>query len=274
MLLISPPSVRACGGSGSSIVNELLAIIGTSWRPLLLFPGLLAALLLVVIVRFAWRPPTPAAWTLNIATSAQAASCVLVLAFLPVPGSPWRYGLDLLVTLALVEVPHWWHIRRRWGAADPKIRAGAAAEMAALLNVYVLLGLAVAAIGQASGSWVLNELRGGSTPLWWAGVVVWGLCLPPLLGSGPWTVAGANDVAFTLRRVAHVALLATLALPHSAGYGGLAVAASFAFGSLALVDRMWHGRRELWERAQPVLALLLLAALLYTGATAWYERAN
>jgi hypothetical protein len=256
-------------------VNELLAIIGTSWRPLLLFPGLVSALVLAVATSYLWKSsPRPTRWSLDLAATTQAACIVLMLAFLPVPGSPWRYGIDVLVALALVEAPHWHALRRRWRSPDEPTRAGAAADTTALLNVYLVLGLAVAAVSQATGSLVLGDLRGGVAPLWRAGIVGWAACLPPLLALGPWSITEPNNPLIALRRVAHIALLATLALPSDAGYWGLAIAALLAFGSLAALDRGWHGRPESWERAQPVLALLLLLALLYTGTTAWYDRAR
>lgn len=254
-------------------MNELLAIIGTSWRPLLLFPGFLSAFALTFATSYLWkRAPLHTHPSLDFAATAYAACIVVMLAFLPVPGANWRYGMDVVATLALVEVPHWFALRRRQRSQDEAIHAGGTAETAALLNVYVLLGLAVAAVGQATGSWVLSEMRGGSAPLWWVGIVGWALALPPLLALGPWTVAGADVPLVALRRVAHIALLVVLALPTGAGYWGLAAAATMAFGSLATLDRSWYGRPEPWERIQPILALILLLALLYTGATGWYER--
>ena len=272
-MLRNVPFVLVYGGSGSLPMNELLAIIGTSWRPLLIFPGLLTGLILTFITSYIWKRPVPRVGRWSLVVGRWSAT-VLMLAFLPVPGSNWRYGVDVLVALALVEVPHWFALRRRLGAADGAIRAGAAAETAALLNAYVLLGLAIAAIGQANGSLVLGELRGGHTPLRWAGMVVWAVALPPVLALGPWSVVGAPHALATLRRVAHIGLLMTLALPADADYRGLAIAALMSFGSLVLLDRFWHGSPKKWERVQPVIALVMLGVLLYTGATAWYVRAH
>ena len=277
------PFVLVYGGSGNPPMNELLAIIGTSWRPLLIFPGLLTGLLLTLTTSYLWKHTRQDENDLAVSTGGlwgwssvvgQWSAMILMLAFLPVPGSNWRYGVDVLVALALVEVPHWYALRRRLGAANGAIRAGAAAEAAATLNGYVLLGLAIAAIGQANSSLVLGELRGGNTPLRWAGIVVWALALPPLLTLGPWNVVGAPHSLATLRRVAHIGLPVTLALPADADYRGLAIAALMGFGSLALLDRFWHGSPEKWERVQPVIALVMLGVLLYTGATTWYARAR
>ncbi len=271
-------------------MNELLAIVGMSWRPVLLFPGLLTCLLLTFGSSFLWkRPPVTDAsrtkdargrWAgrddarLDHASVTHVACMTLMLAFLPVPGSGWRYGLDVVVALALVEVPHWYRLRRRLGSADAMMRGAAAAEVGTLLNSYLLLVLAVAAVAQANSTLVLAELRGGTMVLWWAGIVVWGVALPPLLTLGSWRVGASYTIGDLVRRVAHIALLLVLALPTGAGYPGLAVAAVAAFGALAALDHWWRGRAESWERLQPLIVLALLGLLMYTAATAWYARAH
>ncbi len=254
-------------------MNELLAIIGTSWRPMLLFPGALTALILVLVTSLIWRRTTPERFPrLDGTATVEAASVVLALAFLPVPGSGWRYGLDLLVVLALIEIPHWYALRRRLAAAESRDRAER--EIAALLSIAVPFVLALALVAQVRGSMVLGELRGGGGWMWWVGIAGWALALPPLLTLGPWHDVGNDSVITLLRRIAHIGLLVTVALPASVGLDGLAIAAAVAFGTLGALDHLWHGRSEEWERWQPLIAVVLLGVLVYAGATAWYARSH
>lgn len=255
-------------------MNELLAIIGTSWRPLLLFPGALTALVLVLGTSFVWRrsptQPTARVPRLDAVGTLGAASIMLALVFLPVPGSSWRYGLDLLVILALIEVPYWYALRRR--LATPALRDAAEREIGALLNIAMPFVLTLAVVAQTRGTLVLGELRGGTGWMWWVGIAGWALAMPPLLALGPWHIAGNDGVVALVRRVAHIGLLVTVALPADVELVGLAIAAASAFGTLAVLDHAWRGRPEAWERWQPLVAVVLLGVLLYAAATAWYVR--
>ena len=249
-------------------MDELLAIVGGSWQPLLLYPGLVTTVVLALIVGRLWRRADAARQPTGGSPPAAvfaAASTLLVAALLPLPRTHWAYPIDLLLTLALLEVPHWLRLAER-------LRSGAASEAAALLNVYGLLALVLVALGQAAGSLLLPELRTGRGPLRWAGLIVWASSLPPLLGLGPWR--SGRDTLDDLRRVVHVALLVSVALPDGDrwGYTGLALGVVGAFGSLTLLHYSWRGDPARWELWQPLVALGLLVLVLWTGTTAWLAR--
>ena len=249
-------------------MDELLAIVGGSWQPLLLYPGLVTTVVLALIVGRLWRRADadrqPIGGSHPAAVFA-AASTLLVAALLPLPRTHWVYPIDLLLALALLEVPHWLRLVER-------LRSGAASEAAALLNVYGLLALALVALGQAAGSLLLPELRTGRGLLRWAGLMVWAGALPPLLGLGPWR--SSRDGLDDLRRVVHVALLVSVALPDGDrwGYIGPALGAAAALSSLTLLHYHWRGDPARWERLQPLVALVMLVLVLWTGTTAWLAR--
>lgn len=254
-------------------MDELLAIVGGSWQPLLLYPGILTALLLALLVGTVWgpadaaRPPIMGA----PAVAVLAAACpLLVSAMLPMPRSYWAYPLDLLVALTLLEVPTWLRLMSR--LREVEAQSSAAAEAVTLLNVYPLLALACAGLGQAAGSLLLPNLRAGTGILRWAGLMAWAASMPPLLGLGPWRTA--RDRLDDLRRVAHVGLLVAVALPAGDhwGYSGPAAGICVAFGALTLLHHRWRGDARRWERAQPWLVLLLLGLLLWMGTSAWLAR--
>ena len=260
-------------------MDELLALVGGSWQPLLLYPGILGGLLLSGLMHLTWsgrramgdgglRP-----WVEPGAVMSAACS-LLLLALLPLPRSYWAYPVDIIGALALLEAPHWLRLSRRMRSADASILDGAVAEAASLLNIYLLLALALAAMGQASGSLLLTDLKSGRQPLWWAGIIAWAIAQPPLIGLGPWHPRPGGDWPASLRRVAHVALLTALALPpgDQLGYMVTATGLGIAFGSLTLLDFIWRGRPEAWERLQPAVALMLLGFLLYGGLGAWTSR--
>lgn len=252
-------------------MDELLAIVGGSWQPLLLYPGVLTALLLTLLVGTVWGPADTARQRIRGARAVAvfAVACpLLVSAMLPTPRSYWAYPLDLLVALALLEVPHWLRLASRIRIGQ----ASAAAEVATLLNVYPLLALACAELGQAAGSLLLPDLRTGTGIVRWAGLVAWACAMPPLLGLGPWRTV--RDRLDDLRRVVHVALLVAIALPAGDrwGYAGPAAGAVAAFGTLTLVHYLWRGDARRWERVQPLVALVLLMLLLWVGTNAWLAR--
>jgi hypothetical protein len=261
-------------------MDELLAIVGGSWQPLLLYPGILATLLATLLLRPVWRlgrsRPVPGVSRLSFEPISvfYLASTLLVCALLPFPRSYWAYPIDLIVVLLLLEAPHWARITRLSRAPQAGLRAGAALEAANLANVYVLLALAIALLGQASGSLVLTEVKNGAPLPRWIGLAAWSIALPPLLALGPWYVPETEDGLLAFRRVAHIALLVALALPAGDkwGHNATAIAAAIAFGSLVLLHLGWKGSPERWERLQPFIALALLLFLLYTNVAAWSAR--
>lgn len=254
-------------------MDELLAIVGGSWQPLLLYPGAVTTLLLALLVNILWRrADTERSSSVGPATLAVfAVACpLLVCAMTPTPRSYWAYPLDLIVALALLEVPHWLRLAHRLQHSDTQ--RAATAEAATLLNVYPLLALACAALGQAAGSLLLPELRAGQGILRWVGLVTWAVTMPPLLGLGPWRTA--RDQIDDLRRAAHLVLLVAIALPSGDrwGYSGPALAAVAAIGCLTMLHYIWRGDARRWERLQPLVALVVLICLLWIGTNAWMAR--
>ena len=261
-------------------MDELLAILGGSWRPLLLYPGLAATLITTVLMRLVWNPRVGGALRPGMvalppyATILIIACTLLLVALLPVPRSYWAYPIDLLTALLLLEAPHWLRLWRLRQSRDPATRELAVRGAGALLNIYPLIALAVALLGQASGSLLLTTVKSGAPLLRWAGIALWSLAIPPLVSLGPWHIPAGDDWLVTLRRVAHIALLVAIALPagdqwdHTTTAAGAAV----AFGSLTLLHYLWRGDPDRWERLQPFIALAFLALLLYTSAQAWMGR--
>ena len=261
-------------------MDELLALVGGSWQPLLLYPGVVTGILATAFMRAVWsahgftKPPLAGHCRWQPAAVFTAGCVLLLLALLPLPRSYWAYPIDIIGALALLELPHWLRLAQPLRAPDAATRARAVGEAGTLLNVYVLLALAVAALGQASSSLLLTEVKRGQPPLRFAGLLAWAVALPPLLALGPWQVVGWRDWLHDLRRVAHIALLVALALPpgdqwtHTA----MATAAALAFGSLALLHRLWRGDPQRWERLQPFAALALLAFLLAMSGQGWAAR--
>lgn len=255
-------------------MDEFLAIIGGSAQSLLLFPGLLAAILATAAMHALWSLRVPHSRRSVVQSHAEvtiaATSCILLLALLPFPRTYWAYPIDLWSAVVLLEAPRWWSLRGMRCAPDPEIRAAAKSEAAALLNAYLLLALAIAALGQGAGSLLLPSVKAGTPALRWPGLIVWAIALPPLASLGPWHAPPLEGWLLDLRRVAHIALLVALTLPAGDQWGHLATAAGTAlgFGSLTLLHLIWRGRPEPWERFQPWIALALLTWLLYMNAQA------
>ena len=261
-------------------MDELFAVVGGGWHPLLVYPGGLTGLLLTFVLGTVWALPGaatnqfPAALPATAGALPAIACGLLLLALLPVPRSYWAYPIDLIVALALLELPYWLRLVSHLHASDVRTRVAATSQIGALLNVYVLLALAVAALGQASGSLLLPELKSGNQSLRWAGLAAWAIALPPLLAFGPWQVLRGRDWSADVRRVGHIGLLIALALPagDQVGYGATAIAAAIAFVSLTSVHYLWRDSPERWERLQPLIALVLLVFMLRYGYEAWVAR--
>jgi len=272
--------VTASGGQERVAVDELLALLGRGWQALLVYPGMLTAILLTTFMGsiWAWRETGVRPWPRRPAWRPgdvlQAGCVVLVLALLPLPRVSWPYSIDAVGALLLLEVPLWLRLRRVFEVSDRSECERAVGTAAALLNVYIILLLAVALLAQASGSLLLPALKEGQPALRWAGLAAWASAMPPLLSLGPWHVHALDSWLSNLRRVGHIALLLALALPPGDRWGHAATAsgALVAFGSLTLLHFIWRGEPDRWERLQPALALTLLLVLLYSNAGAWLAR--
>ena len=261
-------------------MDEWIALIGGSWHPLLLYPGLLTGLLVTALMHLSWHgPPRPSDGSLMLPRDPfpallACAAALLLLALLPFPRSYWAYPIDLIGALFLLEAPYWLRLARRLRAASLPIRRGAADEAGAILNTYLLLALAIALLGQGAGSLLLTEVKAGQPLLRWTGLVGWAIALPPLLALGPWRQPAANGWADDMRRIGHLGLLLALALPTGDqwGYGATAIGACICFGSFILLHHFWRGEPARYERLQPIIALVLLGCLLYVSGQKWLLR--
>lgn len=239
-------------------MDELIALVGRSWRLLLLYPGGLTALGCVLVVRLLFEQPR----ALRRGGLPQlgveiviAATWLLAIALLPLPQTDWSYPLDLLILLLLLEMPYWLYLLRSLNRAT---------QIAALLNVYPLLALSIAALGQGAGSLVALEINRSTGLLHWIGIAGWASTLPPLLGLGPWRDHDQSGTLSALRRVGHMGLLLAVALPANDQTPVIAALLGFAciVLPLAALNCWWRGNAAWWIGWQPwlVAALVLLVA--------------
>lgn len=236
-------------------MDELLALLGQHWRLVLLYPGGLSALGALIAV-FALSPARTLHMPRQTASALMSATIwLLIITLLPLPRASWPYALDLALLLLALEAPFWLLLHK-----NPT-----SGRMAALLNVYPLLALSVAALGQSAGSLVLHDINRSTGLLHWVGIAAWAIALPPLLGMGPWRDAAVDPLA-ALRRTAHIALLLAAALPAHEPTWRLSALIGFVaiLLPLAALDRWWSGDPLRWERRQPWLCvgLALLIAWL------------
>ncbi|MBV9790144.1 MAG: hypothetical protein JOZ51_18290 [Chloroflexi bacterium] len=239
-------------------MDELIALVGRSWRLLLLYPGGLTALGCVLVTRLLFEQPRGlrrgALPRLDVEIVI-AATWLLAITLLPLPQSDWSYPLDLLILLLLLEMPYWIYLPRSLNRAT---------QITALLNVYPLLALSIAALGQGAGSLVALEINRSTGLLHWAGVAGWASTLPPLLGLGPWRNQDLRGTLLALRRVGHMGLLLAVALPANDQTPIIAALLGFAciVVPLAALNRWWRGNETWWIGWQPwlVAALVLLVA--------------
>lgn len=238
-------------------MDELLALLGQNWRLLLLYPGGLATLGALIVTTFL-DPHTRSLAARRPASAIEiviAAAWLLLIALLPLPQTGWPYALDLLTFALVIELPYWFHTLRH--------RADRVAALAAALNVYPLLALATATLGQAAGSLVVREINRSADWLHWLGVIAWATALPPLLAIGPWRGQQAGTLLDQGRRVAHMALLLALALPANDATPLWTGAIGFACIALPLaaLNRWWRGDGQRWIAWQPWLVGALVMAL-------------
>jgi hypothetical protein len=250
-------------------VDELIALLGQHWRLLLLYPGGLTAFGGLVLTRLLLESPSylwrgSECWSASDIMSA--AIWLLMIALLPLPQTSWPYAIDLIVCLLLIEIPHWLRI------LFPRNRAITAivAQAVPLLNVYPLLALSIAALGQGAGSLVLQEINRSSGSLHWAGIVGWASVLPPLLGLGPWRDRWEAGTLPALRRIAHMGLLLAAALPAHNETPLLHAMIGFAcvLLSLAALNSWWRGSAERWTGWQPWLVAVFAVFVAWTSGQA------
>lgn len=237
-------------------MDELLALVGQHWQRVLVYPGgltALGALLLATRGGHGLRGRSPQPQSIACATI-----WLLLLTLLPLPRAGWPYDLDLVTLLLAIELPFWLvSLRDRRSVA----------LLAPPLNVYPLLAIGCALLGQAAGSLVVHEINRSSGLLHWLGLAAWSLALPPLLHLGPWRI-GTAGALLALRRLAHLGLLLAAALPAHDSTPVASAAMGFAALSLPLValDRWWRADAERWTGWQPWLVAALLLLLAWTSA--------
>ena len=252
-------------------MDELIALLGQHWRLLLLYPGGLTALAAVTLARVLLESP----WQIGRGRERWsgreiviAAIWLLVIVLLPLPQTNWPYALDLIGCLLLIEIPHWTHTLSSRSHNEDAI----VAQLAPLLNVYPLLALSIAALGQGAGSLVVQEVNRSGGLLHWAGIVGWASVLPPLLSLGPW-----RDQAGTLpalRRIAHLSLLLAAALPahnETPLYHSL-IGFVAALLALAALNHWWRGNPERWIGWQPWLVAGFAVLVAVTSGQALLMR--
>lgn len=241
-------------------MDELLALIGRQWSLLVLYPGGVTAFGALFLVQVLGT----GTWHIRTKIAAMdvliAAVWLLLIALLPLPQTGWPYPLDLGALLLAVELLYWFRTLRAPGA-PPML------PLATLLNVYPLLVLALAALGQAAGSFVLLEINRSRGPLHWIGLGAWAATLPPLLHLGPWRFDSPIPLLTALRRLAHLGLLLAAALPanDATPIGATAIGFGALFVPLLALDRWWRGDPERWITWQPWLVAVLL------GLIAWFS---
>lgn len=247
-------------------MDELLALIGQHWRLVLIYPGGLTALgALLMLLRLDRTPLRGTVSSTDVGTWLAATTWLLLIALLPLPQTGWPYDLDVVTLLLAIELPFWLSARPQIKRTDAELGA-MVALLAPPLNVYPLLALACVALGQAAGSLVVHEINRSAGLLHWIGLVAWSLALPPLLHLGPWRNSSISAL-WSLRRLAHLGLLLSVALPAHDNTSIASAALGFAAIALPLaaLDRWWRGAAQGWITWQPWLVAALMLLLAWTS---------
>lgn len=271
-------------------IAELLALLGRSWSRLFLYPGglaLVAALLLLRTVlgkpaaqgaeQRAYQQDTLLAPASPLHFLYYASFVILPwlgLALLPLPfAADIGRSLDLVIALALLEWP-------RLLLAAHEYRSGQHTRLAAVLNSYPPLIAAIVLLAAPTGSFesaLLMQAPAATTPMFaslahWSGAVGFILTLPVLLGLGPFScpapAAWPLRIGLLLRGIGIVVLAAMPAaglIPEDASW-----ALPLPVGGVALIAWGMHrfglGRPALpWARALLWLVLLEVGIAVVAG---------
>jgi hypothetical protein len=226
--------------------NELLALLGRAWPRLLIYPGGLAAFLLIGLLesaqnkeqrtreprtenrgwRFSLLPFTFYLLPWSALGSWWDISAIvlpwLALALLPLPHvAGLSRQIDLVATLALLEWPLLLAVAVELrGCAAARTRA--AQRLAAALNSYPPLILAALVLASAYGSLETTALArppDAGAParvalMHWLGAGAWLLALPPALGIGAFAAGQPEQRALRLGlQLRALGLVALAALP-------------------------------------------------------------
>lgn len=276
-------------------IAELLALLGRSWSRLFVYPGGLALLLILMLHTRSARgaskraagqavaaPPTATERAPGLLASHSLAALAvdasllilpwLGLALMPLPlAANIGQSIDVVMVLALLEWP-------RLLLAAREYRQGQIARLAAALNSYPPLIMALVLLALPSGSFALPLLfqaPAAATPVvsmivHWAGAAGLISALPVLLGLGPFACAAPAarvlQIALLLRGLG-IVVLATLPLTALVPENALWLL-PLPVGAIALavwgMQHLGRGRAALpWAKALLglVAAELILAAV-------------
>jgi hypothetical protein len=267
--------------------NELLALLGRAWPRLLLYPGGLAAFALVWLIgatknqepRTENRVALPGS-RFSVLGSLAIVAPWLGLALLPLPlVAELSRSIDVVALLALLEWPLLLVLAAELRSGEPATLARGTRRLAAALNSYPALVLALLLLASAAGSLdsaALARPPDENTPpravlLHWAGAAAVIGALPPALGIGAFA-AGASALPWARigLRLRAIGLVALAALPWFplVPLPPLAIAALlWAFARLTAGRSARH-----WARIYLVFDALLLMVLLGAAYAALQER--
>lgn len=272
--------------------SELLALVGRSWSRLLLYPGGLSMLAFAWLAfdlapslfkkRARWQTVIAATWralaTIWNTPPLLIAAPWLATALLPLPGAAdLGRSLDALVALVLLDMPWWYGIANNLRHPEASNRKHGARTLAAWLNGYppLLLALLVTAGNSLDLVLLTRAPAGGFAAVaHWFGAVACSLALPPVLALGAFASGNDEPLPFVLRLRA-VGYVGLATLPWLGLFEGrfwflappLIVALLWGFHQ---ATRGQKARR--WAQAYLVLGAALLVMLLATAGLALSER--
>jgi NADH-quinone oxidoreductase subunit H len=181
------------------------------------------------------------------------AACAGALSLLPVFPGAGGFAGDLVLLLALLELPSFFLIAAGFSSRSLFGEIGSAREAALSISYNVVFLMAAVAIGTSQGTFRLEDLANSpASPLRWLGILAILICLPAKLHVNPFSIPDAEqeiyagpmteyagpelalwELAHGLEWVASIGLVACLAFPRT-GLAGLD-AAVFIAVSLVLV---------------------------------------
>lgn len=285
--------------------NELLTLIGRAWPRLLIYPGGIAAFSLIwLLARTTNQEPRTgdyqgiaSSWFLFLGSAIVPPWLGIALLPLPLAVDVGRQ-FDAVMTLGLLELPLLLTTAVELRSAEQLTWRRGARRLAAALNGYPALVLALMLLGANAGSLELDALARlpaeQAAPviagLHWAGAVMLALALPPVLGIGPFATplpaSQALRIGLRLRGIglALLSLLPWLALartpfvlpplPQFEQQPWLLPAPPIVLALLIWgYHRATRGRApRAWAWTYLLLDLLLLLALLASAGLALQQR--
>lgn len=257
--------------------NELLSFLGRAWWPLLVYPGGLTAFALVWLLGRWERPALHSAHAPDLFARVSAVAAPwLALALMPLPravnlGRP----LDAVALLALLEWPLLLAVAAEARAAEHVAWPNAARRLAAVLNGYPALLLALLTLAWSGGALQLSSIASPPSDLatltvkalHWFGAGALLLALPPLLGLGPFAALPPGEpalrIGLRLRLLGYAALAALPWFPLAGENAWLRPLPPLMIALLLwLFNRMAGGCTRRWAMAYNIFAAVQLLVLL------------